>query len=168
MDERIVEVADAHKRFGAVAAVDGVSLSVRRGEIFALLGPNGAGKTTAIGIVCSLVNKTGGEVRVFGHSIDSDLAAAKACIGLVPQEVNLNLFDTVQNIVLNQAGYYGIPRDTVSPLEGIRALVGDRANVVHSQGVVITENDDWWADEVKLGDPAENRRRLHIAQKLCS
>jgi ABC-2 type transport system ATP-binding protein len=77
-----------------------------------LLGPNGAGKTTAIGIVCSLVNKSGGEVRVFGHSIDHDLAAAKSCIGLVPQEVNLNLFDTVENIVLNQAGYYGIPRKT--------------------------------------------------------
>jgi beta-glucosidase len=62
--------------------------------------------------------------------------------------------------VARLGGYYGIPRDTVSPLEGIRALAGDRANIVHAQGVVITENDDWWADEVVLGDPAENRRRI--------
>jgi ABC-2 type transport system ATP-binding protein len=95
-----------------VKALKGIDFDVEAGDFYALLGPNGAGKTTAIGIVCSLVNKSGGEVRVFGHSIDRDLAAAKSCIGLVPQEVNLNLFDTVENIVLNQAGYYGIPRKT--------------------------------------------------------
>ena len=95
-----------------VKALKGIDFDVEAGDFYALLGPNGAGKTTAIGIVCSLVNKSGGEVRVFGHSIDHELAAAKACIGLVPQEVNLNLFDTVENIVLNQAGYYGIPRKT--------------------------------------------------------
>jgi ABC-2 type transport system ATP-binding protein len=93
-------------------ALKGIDFDVEAGDFYALLGPNGAGKTTAIGIVCSLVNKSGGEVRVFGHSIDRELAAAKSCIGLVPQEVNLNLFDTVENIVLNQAGYYGIPRKT--------------------------------------------------------
>ncbi|MEX2496308.1 MAG: ABC transporter ATP-binding protein [Woeseia sp.] len=93
-----------------VQALKGIDFAVEAGDFYALLGPNGAGKTTAIGIVCSLVNKTGGEVRVFGHSIDSELEAAKSCIGLVPQEINLNLFDTVQNIVLNQAGYYGIGR----------------------------------------------------------
>jgi ABC-2 type transport system ATP-binding protein len=95
-----------------VTALRGIDFDVDAGDFYALLGPNGAGKTTAIGIVCSLVNKSGGEVRVFGHSIDHELAAAKACIGLVPQEINLNLFDSVQNIVLNQAGYYGIPRKT--------------------------------------------------------
>lgn len=95
-----------------VVALRGIDFDVEAGDFYALLGPNGAGKTTAIGIVCSLVNKSGGEVRVFGHSIDDDLSAAKACIGLVPQEINLNLFDSVQNIVLNQAGYYGIPRKT--------------------------------------------------------
>ncbi len=93
-----------------IQALKGIDFDVDDGDFYALLGPNGAGKTTAIGIISSLVNKTGGEVRIFGHSIDSDLEAAKACIGLVPQEVNLNLFDTVQNIVMNQAGYYGIRR----------------------------------------------------------
>ncbi|NNF39995.1 MAG: ABC transporter ATP-binding protein [Woeseiaceae bacterium] len=89
-------------------ALKGIDLSVQSGDFYALLGPNGAGKTTAIGIVTSLVNKSGGEVEVFGHSIDTDLAAAKACIGIVPQEVNVNLWETVGNIVSNQAGYYGL------------------------------------------------------------
>lgn len=89
-------------------ALKGIDLNVEAGDFYALLGPNGAGKTTAIGIVTSLVNKTSGEVEVFGHSIDSELAAAKSCIGLVPQEVNVNLWDSVGNIVSNQAGYYGI------------------------------------------------------------
>ena len=93
-----------------VRALKGIDFDVDAGDFYALLGPNGAGKTTAIGIVCSLVNKSGGQVQVFGHDIDRKLAAAKSCIGLVPQEINLNLFDTVQNIVLNQAGYYGIDR----------------------------------------------------------
>tara|TARA_R110002096_G_scaffold154_21_gene900 strand:+ start:19822 stop:20754 length:933 start_codon:yes stop_codon:yes gene_type:complete len=89
-------------------ALKGIDLSVAAGDFYALLGPNGAGKTTAIGIITSLVNKTAGEVEVFGHSIDTDLENAKACIGLVPQEINLNLWDTVGNIVTNQAGYYGL------------------------------------------------------------
>lgn len=89
-------------------ALKGIDLSVAAGDFYALLGPNGAGKTTAIGIVSSLVNKSGGEVEIFGNNIDTDLAAAKACLGLVPQEINLNLWDTVGNIVTNQAGYYGI------------------------------------------------------------
>jgi ABC-2 type transport system ATP-binding protein len=93
-----------------VQALKGIDFSVEAGDFYALLGPNGAGKTTAIGIISSLVNKTGGEVRIFGHDIDTDLAAAKACIGLVPQEINLNLFDTVLNTVVNSAGYYGINR----------------------------------------------------------
>ncbi|MCI0517524.1 MAG: ABC transporter ATP-binding protein [Woeseiaceae bacterium] len=93
-----------------VEALKGIDFDVESGDFYALLGPNGAGKTTAIGIICSLVNKTAGEVRILGHSIDRDLAAAKACIGLVPQELNLNAFDTVLNIVVNQAGYYGIER----------------------------------------------------------
>ena len=93
-----------------VVALKGIDLNVVEGEFFALLGPNGAGKTTAIGIVTSLVNKTGGTVSVFGHDIDTDLAAAKSCIGVVPQEINLNQWDTVYNCVVNMAGFYGLPR----------------------------------------------------------
>ncbi len=93
-----------------VQALKGIDFSVESGDFYALLGPNGAGKTTAIGIVTSLVNKSGGKVEIFGHDIDTDLEAAKSCIGLVPQELNMNLFDSVLNIVVNQAGYYGIER----------------------------------------------------------
>ena len=89
-------------------ALKGIDLTVETGDFYALLGPNGAGKTTAIGIISSLVNKTAGDVEIFGHNIDTDFEAAKACLGLVPQEINLNLWDTVGNIVMNQAGYYGI------------------------------------------------------------
>ncbi len=92
-------------------ALKGIDFDVEAGDFYALLGPKGAGKTTAIGIICSLVSKTGGEVEVFGHSIDRNLEAAKSCIGLVPQEINLNLFDNALNIVVNQAGYYGIGRE---------------------------------------------------------
>ena len=93
-----------------IQALKGIDFDVEAGDFYALLGPNGAGKTTAIGIICSLVTKTGGTVRVFGHDIDRELEAAKSCIGLVPQEINLNVFETVLNVVLNQAGYYGIER----------------------------------------------------------
>lgn len=91
-------------------ALKGIDFDVEPGDFYALLGPNGAGKTTAIGIICSLISKTSGHVEIFGHNIDSDVEAAKACIGLVPQEINLNIFDSVLNIVVNQAGYYGIDR----------------------------------------------------------
>jgi ABC-2 type transport system ATP-binding protein len=93
-----------------VQALKGIDLDVGEGDFYALLGPNGAGKTTAIGIVTSLVTKTSGEVRVFDHNIDTQLALAKSCIGLVPQEINFNQFETVSTILLNQAGFYGIPR----------------------------------------------------------
>jgi ABC-2 type transport system ATP-binding protein len=93
-----------------VQALKGVDLDVEQGDFFALLGPNGAGKTTLIGIVTSLVNKSGGHASVFGHDIDRDLEVAKACIGIVPQEMNFNMFETPFTIVVNQAGFYGIPR----------------------------------------------------------
>ena len=93
-----------------IKALKGIDLEVAEGDFFALLGPNGAGKTTAIGIVTSLVNKTSGIVAVFGHDMDRELEAAKSCIGVVPQEVNFNMFETVFTIVVNQAGFYGIPR----------------------------------------------------------
>src|SRR5690606_10786263 len=93
-----------------VQALKGIDLDVEEGDFFALLGPNVAGKTTLIGIVTSLVNKTGGQVRVFGYDIDRELEAAKSCIGVVPQELNFNQFETPETIVVNRAGFYGIPR----------------------------------------------------------
>lgn len=91
-------------------ALKGIDLEVEKGDFFALLGPNGAGKSTAIGIISSLVNKSAGTVKVFGHDLDSDPEGVKACIGLVPQEFNFNQWDPVAEIVVNQAGYYGIGR----------------------------------------------------------
>ena len=92
-------------------ALRGIDLQVAEGDFFALLGPNGAGKSTTIGIICSLVRKSSGTVQIFGHDLDRELSAAKACIGLVPQEFNFNQFEPVIEIVINQAGYYGIPRE---------------------------------------------------------
>jgi len=91
-------------------ALRGIDMAVDEGDFFALLGPNGAGKSTAIGIISSLVNKTSGTVQVFGHDLDREAAAVKSSIGLVPQEFNFNQFEPVVEIVVNQAGYYGIPR----------------------------------------------------------
>jgi ABC-2 type transport system ATP-binding protein len=91
-----------------IRALRGIDLDVAEGDFFALLGPNGAGKTTAIGIITSLINKTAGEIRIFGHSIDTAPSRAKACLGVVPQEINLNVFDRILNIVVNQAGFYGM------------------------------------------------------------
>jgi len=93
-----------------IEALKGIDLEVDEGDFFALLGPNGAGKTTIIGIVTSLVTKTGGKVEVFGHDIDRELELAKSCIGIVPQEINFNVFESLHTIVVNQAGFYGIPR----------------------------------------------------------
>jgi len=93
-----------------IKALKGIDLEVDEGDFFALLGPNGAGKTTIIGIVTSLVTKTSGSVTVFGHDIDRELELAKSCIGIVPQEVNFNFFESLFTIVVNQAGFYGIPR----------------------------------------------------------
>jgi len=99
------------KTYGAdMRALKGIDLTVTEGDFFALLGPNGAGKSTAIGIICSLVNKSAGSVSVFDFDIDTNKEAAKACIGLVPQEFNFNIFEPVLPTVLNVAGYNGIER----------------------------------------------------------
>jgi ABC-2 type transport system ATP-binding protein len=106
-----LEVRNLVKQYrNGVQALKGIDLNVAQGDFFALLGPNGAGKSTLIGICTSLVNKTSGSLRVFGHDLDTELEAAKACIGVVPQELNLNQFETCETIVVNQAGFYGIPR----------------------------------------------------------
>ena len=105
-------IRDLEKTYqGGHTALKGVSLEVAEGDFFGLLGPNGAGKTTLIGILSSLVNKSGGSVSIFGHDLETDLASAKACIGLVPQEFNFNMFEPPIEIVANQAGYYGIDRN---------------------------------------------------------
>lgn len=91
-------------------ALKGISLTVNEGDFFALLGPNGAGKSTTLGIVSSLVNKSAGTVKVFGNDIDTDLTRAKLNLGVVPQEFNFNPFEKVLDIVVTQAGYYGITR----------------------------------------------------------
>ncbi|MCB1865271.1 MAG: ABC transporter ATP-binding protein [Chromatiales bacterium] len=106
-----LEIRDLRKTYpNGNAAVRGIDLDVAEGDFFALLGPNGAGKSTTIGIVASLVNKTGGTVRVLGHDLDSEPAAVKRTIGLVPQEFNFNVFEPIGEIVVHQAGFYGIPR----------------------------------------------------------
>lgn len=94
-----------------VEALKGIDLDVQPGEFFGLLGPNGAGKSTTIGVITSLINKTSGTVEVFGHDIDRSFAVAKTCMGVVPQEFNFNQFEKVIHVVVNQAGYYGVPRD---------------------------------------------------------
>lgn len=106
-----LEIKDLKKVYATgVEALRGIDLIVEEGDFYALLGPNGAGKSTTIGIITSLVNKTSGKVKVFGYDIDTELVRAKQQIGLVPQEFNFNPFETVQQIVVNQAGYYGVSR----------------------------------------------------------
>lgn len=136
---------------GGFEALKGVDLTVNEGDFYALLGPNGAGKSTTIGIISSLVNKTSGSVQVFGYDLDTQLAQVKQCIGLVPQEFNFNQFETVAQIVINQAGYYGVPR----------SLAKQRAEQY------LTQLGLW----DKRNEPARNlsggmKRRLMIARAL--
>ena len=106
-----LQIKDLRKTYGnGVEALKGISLNVAEGDFFALLGPNGAGKSTLIGIVSSLVNATSGESLVFGTSVQTQRSLAMSHIGLVPQELNFNMFEKPFEIVVNQAGYYGIPR----------------------------------------------------------
>lgn len=106
-----LEITNLRKKYATgVEALKGIDLKVESGDFYALLGPNGAGKSTTIGIITSLVNKTSGDVKVFGYDLDTELVKAKQQIGLVPQEFNFNPFETVQQIVVNQAGYYGVSR----------------------------------------------------------
>ncbi|MGP1959484.1 MAG: ABC transporter ATP-binding protein [Arsenophonus sp. NC-TX2-MAG3] len=136
---------------GGVKALTGIDLYVEVGDFYALLGPNGAGKSTTIGIISSLVNKTSGKVKVFGYDLDKDAVNLKRQLGLVPQEFNFNPFETVLQIVLNQAGYYGVPR----------SLASSRAEIYLSQLAL-------WN---KRNEPARDlsggmKRRLMIARAL--
>ncbi|MET0088448.1 MAG: ABC transporter ATP-binding protein [Candidatus Thiodiazotropha sp.] len=104
-------IDNLHKTYrNGFTALKGVSLVVEEGDFYALLGPNGAGKSTAISIIASLTNKSSGQVSVYGHDLDSDKEQAKQRIGMVPQEFNFNMWEPVIEILVNQAGYYGIPR----------------------------------------------------------
>ena len=147
-----LEIEQLRKTYaGGFEALKGVSLQVEKGDFYALLGPNGAGKSTTIGVISSLVNKTSGKVKVFGYDIDTDLELAKQNLGLVPQEFNFNPFETVEQIVLQQAGYYGVPK----------ALAKERAKKYLSQL-------DLWE---KRSERARNlsggmKRRLMIARAL--
>lgn len=136
---------------GGVQALKGVDLSVQEGDFFALLGPNGAGKSTTIGIISSLVNQSQGLVSVFGYDLVSQKELAKSCIGLVPQEFNFNQFETVMQIVLNQAGYYGVPR----------SVAKERAKKYLAQ-LDLWEKRDARARELSGG----MKRRLMIARAL--
>jgi ABC-2 type transport system ATP-binding protein len=97
-----------------IEALKGIDLKVAEGDFFALLGKNGAGKSTTIGIICSLINKTAGKIHIFGHDMDKEIAKAKSYIGVVPQELNFSLFEKTADILINQAGYYGIPKSIAS------------------------------------------------------
>jgi len=108
---KALQIENLQKTYSnGLTALKGINLSVIEGDFFALLGPNGAGKSTTIGIICSLVNKTSGRVQVFDADIDVDWAKAKSYIGIVPQEFNFPIFERVQDIIVNQAGYFGMPR----------------------------------------------------------
>jgi ABC-2 type transport system ATP-binding protein len=106
-----INITDLKKTYkGGFEALKGISLQVPHGQFFGLLGPNGAGKSTIIGILTSLVNKTAGNVEIMGHDLDTDLETAKSMLGVVPQEFNFNMFEPCMQILVNQAGYYGVPR----------------------------------------------------------
>jgi len=106
-----VKITDLTKRYAkGEEALKGIDLTVSAGDFFALLGPNGAGKSTTIGILSSLINKSSGSIEVFGYDLEKEPELAKSCIGLVPQEFNFNQFEPVDEILINQAGFYGIPR----------------------------------------------------------
>ncbi|MBD0787457.1 ABC transporter ATP-binding protein [Vibrio sp. Y2-5] len=147
-----LEIDQLRKTYaGGFEALKGISVSVKKGDFYALLGPNGAGKSTTIGIISSLVNKTSGKVKVFGYDIDTHLEEAKQQLGLVPQEFNFNQFETVEQIVTQQAGYYGVSK----------ALAKERAEKY------LTQLDLW----EKRKERARNlsggmKRRLMIARAL--
>ncbi|MGB1197615.1 MAG: ABC transporter ATP-binding protein [Thalassotalea sp.] len=110
--QKALEISALKKVYkGGFEALKGINLTVNEGDFFALLGPNGAGKSTTIGVITSLVNKTSGQVQVFGHDLDIELETAKSFIGLVPQEFNFNQFESLTKILVNQAGYYGVTRE---------------------------------------------------------
>lgn len=135
-----LEIKQLSKTYAnGVAAVKGIDLTVKTGDFFALLGANGAGKSTTIGLITTLVNKTSGSIKIHGYDLDSQTEQAKSCLGLVPQEINLNIFETCEQVLLSQAGYYGISRAVALPriktlLEQLGLWNKRRAIVRHLSG----------------------------------
>lgn len=112
-----LEIQQLRKTYAnGVEALKGIDLTVKAGDFFALLGANGAGKSTTIGLITSLVTKTSGNICINGYDLDKQSSLAKACLGLVPQEINLSIFETCEQILLSQAGYYGISRKQAMPV----------------------------------------------------
>lgn len=147
-----LEISSLKKNYkGGFTALKGIDLTVDKGDFFALLGPNGAGKSTTIGVITSLVNKTSGKVKVFGHDIDSDLENAKSYLGLVPQEFNFNQFESLMKILVNQAGYYGVER-----------------SVAHQRAEKYLKQLDLWDKRNDAGRMLSGgmKRRLMIARAL--
>jgi ABC-2 type transport system ATP-binding protein len=128
-----LEILDLKKTYpGGIEALKGISLTVKEGDFYALLGPNGAGKSSTIGIIGSLVTKTSGMVKIFGIDVDKDMAEAKTMLGVVSQEINFSQFEKVMDIVVTQAGFYGIPKAEAMPkVENIlkRLSLWDKRNV---------------------------------------
>jgi len=128
-----LEISDLKKTYpGGTEALKGISLKVKEGDFYALLGPNGAGKSSTIGIIGSLVTKTSGMVKIFGIDVDKDMAEAKTMLGVVSQEINFSQFEKVMDIVVTQAGFYGIPKSEAMPkVENIlkRLSLWDKRNV---------------------------------------
>lgn len=147
-----LDIVDLKKTYkSGTEALKGIDLKVKEGDFFALLGPNGAGKSTTIGILASLVNKSAGQVSIFGHDLVTDTVAAKSALGLVPQEFNFNQFETVLQVVINQAGYYGVPR----------------AKALAKAEQLLKELDLWGKKDARTRELSGGmKRRLMIARAL--
>ena len=148
-----IEIDDLRKEYGDVTALDGVSLTVPEGSFFGLLGPNGAGKTTFINVLVGLVRKSGGTARVFGHGVEADYRAARDCIGLAPQEFNVDRFFPIREVLEHKAGYHGIPASEAR----------ERADEVLKQVGIYEKRDtrfDWLSGGMK--------RRFLIARALVT
>ncbi|MFM2486625.1 ABC transporter ATP-binding protein [Celerinatantimonas yamalensis] len=151
-EPQALEITSLRKTYkGGVEALKGLTLTVQKGDFYALLGPNGAGKSTTIGIITSLVNKSAGHVRIFGYDLDSHLELAKSQVGLVPQEFNFNQFETVLQIVVQQAGYYGV-----------------KSNIAHERAKIhLTRLGLWEKRNQRSRDLSGGmKRRLMIARAL--
>ena len=148
-----IEIDDLRKEYGDVTALDGASLTVPEGSFFGLLGPNGAGKTTFINVLLGLVHKSGGTARVFGHDVEADYRAARNCIGLAPQEFNVDRFFPIREVLEHKAGYHGIPASEAR----------DRADEALKQVGIYEKRDtrfDWLSGGMK--------RRFLIARALVT